>query len=236
MSLPYFFEPVIDTHTNTLVLSEETSKHAIQVLRMKAGECLQLTDGKGALVKATVLDADKKHCMVQVNDGNFIQAPVRKTALAVSLVKNAARFEWLLEKATEIGITEIIPLICKRTEMQRFKIERMQTILVSAMLQSRQCWLPVLQAPVDYATLIQSNATAYTQKFIAHCEEGRKQKLVQYNMGKNMIILIGPEGDFTEDEIELALQSNFVPVSLGDTRLRSETAAIVAATLLVNLA
>jgi 16S rRNA (uracil1498-N3)-methyltransferase len=120
--------------------------------------------------------------------------------------------------------------------MQRFKADRMQTILVSAMLQSMQTWLPTLHEPVEYQQFIQHKSAAYTQKFIAHCEEGKKQKLVQYNMEKNILMLIGPEGDFTPEEIETALQQGFAPVSLGDTRLRTETAAIVAGTLIANLA
>jgi len=155
-----------------------------------------------------------------------------KIAIAISPVKNNTRFEWFLEKATEIGVTEIIPLICNRTEKTVFKFDRMKSILVSAMLQSQQCWLPVLHEPTKFNSLITSSTQQ--QKFIAHCIDDAKRSLADLNNESlsSKIILIGPEGDFTADEIDLALQNQFSAVSLGATRLRTETAGIVAATLL----
>jgi 16S rRNA (uracil1498-N3)-methyltransferase len=149
-------------------------------------------------------------------------------------VKNAHRFEWLLEKATEIGVNEIIPLLCSRTEKQHFRHDRMNSILVSAMLQSRQTWLPLLHEPVKYASFIRScKDETGLQKFIAHCgEDDRKQPLSSYRPFSESVILIGPEGDFTVDEVELALKNEFLPVSLANTRLRTETAGVVAVTLL----
>ena len=136
----------------------------------------------------------------------------------------------VLEKATEIGISEIIPLICKRTEKTHFREERMKTILTSAMLQSRQVWLPELSAPVKINELKNEN---YEQKFIAHCiEEDKKELNGLIDKKVSKIILIGPEGDFTEEEIQTAVQQNYIPVSLGKTRLRTETAGLVAAVLL----
>jgi 16S rRNA (uracil1498-N3)-methyltransferase len=232
MQLPYFFEPHLSASFEKFILSEDTGKHCIQVLRMQAGEQLQLTDGKGKLITAAIMQADKKNCTVEVIRGITVSPPVKETAIGISLLKNAARFEWFLEKATEIGIRTITPLICQRTERQHYRQDRLNNILVSAMLQSRQAWLPVLQEPVVFSSFIPS--ANYRQQLIAHCMEENKQALPSINIKNNVLLLIGPEGDFTAGEIELALQHGFQPVSLGATRLRTETAGIVAATLLTN--
>jgi 16S rRNA (uracil1498-N3)-methyltransferase len=230
MSLPYFFEPAVLFSQTHFQLSEETSKHCIQVLRMKSGEALELTNGKGGLYTASIAQEDKRHCTVIIEKENLIPAPKKKISIAISLLKNASRFEWFLEKATEIGVTEIIPLICTRTEHSRFRFDRMQQILVAAMLQSQQSWLPVLHEPVKIASCI-ADATQ-TQKLIAHCEENQKTSLAGIKTANNSLLLIGPEGDFTPQEITSALDKGFEPVSLGNTRLRTETAGIVGATLL----
>ncbi len=233
MALPFFYKADIDVATTAVALDEDTSKHIVQVLRMQNGEQLQLTDGKGNLFTCEITDNNRKKCTVAIKQTTNYKPPTTNITIAISLLKNANRFEWFLEKATEIGVTQIIPLVCERTEKTAFKFERMKSILVSAMLQSQQCWLPVLQEPIKFASLIkQSNQQ---QKFIAHCEdENNKQPLTNklINELTNKLMLIGPEGDFTAAEIELALQNNFIPVSLGNTRLRTETAGIVAATLL----
>lgn len=232
MSLPYFFEAGIQNGKNNYTLSEETSKHCAQVLRMKEGEQLLLTDGKGNLYTAAIVKADKKHSVVRIEKTDQQNYGERKISIAISLLKNTSRFEWFLEKATEIGVAEIIPVICKRTERQHFRFERMQGILVAAMLQSKQSWLPTLHEPVVFEKVV--NASAYETKLIAHCEDTIKNDLSKISIAGNAQILIGPEGDFTSNEIELALSKKFLPVSLGNTRLRAETAGIVAATLLVN--
>ncbi|MCW3074040.1 MAG: ribosomal small subunit methyltransferase [Flaviaesturariibacter sp.] len=231
MALPYFF--VVDISSNAITLDEDTSKHVISVLRMKKGEALLLTDGKGTKATATITDDNRKRCEVQIGDRSTEPPVTSKVSIAISLIKNASRFEWFLEKATEIGVTEIIPLLCDRTEKEKFRYERLNGILISAMLQSQQCWLPVLHEPVPFAKILE---TSIEQKFIAHCEKGVKQqlssKLTKVSTGQ--LILIGPEGDFTESEIKSALANGFQPVALGNTRLRTETAGIVAATLLCN--
>jgi 16S rRNA (uracil1498-N3)-methyltransferase len=231
MALPFFY---IDTvSADTLVLNEETSKHIVQVLRMQNGEQLQLTDGKGNLFLAEITDNNRKRCAVTIKQTNNNQPAAANVCIAISLLKNANRFEWFLEKATEIGVSEIIPLICDRTEKTAFKYERMNGILISAMLQSQQIFLPVLHEPVKFGRFI-SKQFDNTSKLIAHCEDetNKVQLHHQINKSSNQLILIGPEGDFTKQEIELALQNNFTPVSLGETRLRTETAGVVSATLL----
>jgi 16S rRNA (uracil1498-N3)-methyltransferase len=148
------------------------------------------------------------------------------------LIKNTNRFEWFLEKATEIGVSEIIPIICERTEKQNFRHDRMKNILISAMLQSQQAWLPILHEPIKFLEVVKNSSQQ--NKYIAHCSEEEKKELSNETSRKSSIILIGPEGDFTKNEIELAIENKFVPVTLGDTRLRTETAGMVAAVLLTR--
>ena len=233
MSLPLFFLETIDEQHSTLVLSEEASKHIVQVLRMTTGERLQLTDGKGIIITAEISNDHKKSCTVKIISIEKIPAPQKQITIAISLVKNASRFEWFLEKATEIGVTTIIPIICSRTEKQHFRFDRMKGILTSAMLQSHQAWLPILHEPVLFEKLILTDKSE--SKFIAHCEtDEKKNHLNAIPKSSSSIMLIGPEGDFTTPEIELALKNNFTPISLGENRLRTETAGMVAVTLLNN--
>jgi 16S rRNA (uracil1498-N3)-methyltransferase len=238
MALPFFYKKDIDANASAVVLDEDTSKHVVQVLRMQNGEQLQLTDGKGNVFTCEITDNNRKRCAVAIIQTTNQQRPTTSISIAISLLKNVNRFEWFLEKATEIGVTQIIPLICTRTEKQNFKTERLQSILVSAMLQSQQCWLPEMGEPVSFRKLLESLQTLQElQKLIAHCEDETNKvslatQLLQSSSSK--LILIGPEGDFTKEEIDLALQQNYTPVSLGNTRLRTETAGVVAATLLCN--
>lgn len=231
MSLPLFFLETIDEHQLTLVLSEEASKHIVQVLRMTIGERLQLTDGKGVMLTVEIISDHKKSCTVQKISIEKLRAPQKQITIAISLVKNASRFEWFLEKATEIGVTTIIPLMCSRTEKQHFRFDRMKGIITSAMLQSHQAWMPILHEPISLEKVILADKSE--SKFIAHCEtDNEKNHLNTIPKSSSSIMLIGPEGDFTSAEIELAFKNNFIPVSLGENRLRTETAGMVAVTLL----
>lgn len=229
MNLPYFYEENIQQPIH--ILSEETSKHCIQVLRMKEGEQLQLTDGKGNLFTASINDADKRNCAVKIEAANYEQPTASHVSIAISLLKNSTRLEWFMEKATEIGVKEIIPLICERTEKENFRFERMHNILVSAMLQSTQTWLPQLHQPKKFDAFINEDFDGL--KLIAHCVEEEKKSLSELiSQHKNKLILIGPEGDFSGNELKAALENNFIAVTLGNTRLRTETAGVVAAALL----
>ncbi len=217
------------------MLDEDTSRHIVSVLRMKPGELLHLTDGKGNLFTAAVADDHKKKCTVAINNVQYVEPAPGKITIAISILKNSSRFEWFLEKATEIGITEIVPLLCERTEREKFRRDRLMHILASAMLQSQQCWLPVLHEPIGYGLLFKQEEIIKTsQKFIAHCIAEEKRNLADLinESLPSRIILIGPEGDFTREEVDLAIEQHFLPVSLGDTRLRAETAGMVAAALL----
>ncbi len=240
LNLPFFYIAIYDGSQKEIVLDEDTSKHIVQVLRMKVGDELNLTDGKGNLLTCEITNNHKKHCEVKVThshpDSNQDTTHhSQKVTIAISLIKNSNRFEWFLEKGTEIGITEIIPLICERTEKEKFRQERMNQICISAMLQSQQVWLPVLHEPVSFKKAVEESTQQ--QKFIAHCMAGEKGNLAsQVNVNlKSRIILVGPEGDFTKGEIDWAIQHQFIPIALGETRLRTETAGVVAATILCTV-
>jgi 16S rRNA (uracil1498-N3)-methyltransferase len=233
MALRMFY---VDNLGEELVtLDEDNSKHIINVLRMQNGDELLLTDGKGKKARAIIVDDNRKRCVAKVQATERERERERKVTIAISLVKNSSRFEWFLEKAAEIGVDEIIPLLCDRTEKEKFRFDRLQGILISAMLQSQQCWLPVLHQPTELKSVVQSNN--YQQKFIAHCEPSNRQELSHQPLSQSIsqIILIGPEGDFTPGEITEALENGFLPVSLGATRLRTETAGIVSAVLLKSV-
>jgi 16S rRNA (uracil1498-N3)-methyltransferase len=230
MASPFFFEENLPVSQN-FILSEETSKHVSQVLRMKEGEEIRITNGKGYTKIAKIILPDKKKTKVETIGQQFTDPQRPEITIAISLIKNTSRFEWFVEKAAEIGVSAIIPLICKRSEKTHFRIERIRSILISAMLQSQQSWLTKISEPVKFSDIIKNENQE--QKFIAHCLPYEKKELKDASIKTNSkIILIGPEGDFTEEEIQHALQEGYLPVSLGDTRLRTETAGMVAAVLL----
>jgi 16S rRNA (uracil1498-N3)-methyltransferase len=230
MGLAFFYISGYNPGEAEIVLDEDNSRHIIQVLRMGKGQPLQLTDGRGRLLTATIVGDHKKKCRVRVEETSLMPARERRVTIGLALLKNASRYEWFLEKATEIGVTGIIPLLTTRTEKQHFRQDRMQNILVSALLQSRQVWLPVLHPPIAVERVIREAKEG--GRFIAHClEEGAAKRELSVDGGEQLI-LIGPEGDFTKNEIDAALEQGFVPVTLGATRLRTETAGVVAAALM----
>jgi len=222
-----FYNPSLDNGLKQFSFSPEESKHIVKVLRKKESDILHITNGKGYLFKAEILVADIKKCKVQIisEDKNI---PKRyKLHLVVAPTKMNDRYEWFLEKATEIGVDEITPVICERSERKTVKLERMERVIQSAMKQSLQTFLPKLNPPISYTHYMRQNINGL--KFIAHCEEGEKMELKRRVAAhKDVTVLIGPEGDFSTSEIALAIEKEFVPVSLGNTRLRTETAAIVA--------
>lgn len=231
-NLPSFYEPLISLSTTHFELSEETSKHCVQVLRMQVGDSLLITNGLGAVFTAQLQVAHKKHSAVQILSQQTLPNPTQKIILGISLLKNAVRLEWLFEKATEMGVHTIVPLLCDRTIHERFKMDRMQHIIQSAMIQSQQAWLPVLSAPLPYQDFF--NQYKAEQQYIAHCEPHPKTSIKTLRPSQNCILLIGPEGDFSPKEIELALQYQYQAIHLGPTRLRTETAGIFALSVLKN--
>lgn len=231
MQLPIFFLEQIPSEGTTASLPDEAARHILTVLRMRESETLYLTDGKGIKAKALITATGKKTCEVKIESVTQTERAGRHLALAVSLLKNTGRFEWLLEKATELGVQRIVPLICARTERQHFRTDRMRNILISAMTQSQQFWLPELQEPQAFDQFF---ATGFPgRRYIAHCLPEATKQLRSFEPASQSEILIGPEGDFTPDEINLALNHGFEAVTLGDNRLRTETAAIAAVTLIL---
>ena len=229
MSLPYFYIPSFQPEQSEIDLDEDNSRHIVQVLRMVAGGEVCLTDGRGALVTAGIVEARKKKCRVTVRSVEFLPSAERKVSVAISPHKNASRFEWFLEKATEIGVAEIIPLMTDRTERQHLRPDRLRNILVSALLQSQQAWLPVLRTATPLVQLVE--APGFDRRLIAWMEE-RSANVYPRPQAGSTLILIGPEGDFTPEEAASALARQYIPVTLGKNRLRTETAGVVAATLL----
>jgi 16S rRNA (uracil1498-N3)-methyltransferase len=228
MTPPYFFISNFDKDQPEIELDEDNSRHIVQVLRMEAGENLRLTDGKGTLLSATITVTHKKKCRVLIQSATIHPPPERQVSIAISPLKNGSRFEWFLEKGTEIGVTGIIPLITDRTERQHLRSDRLRNILVSALLQSQQAWLPVLRPPTPFAELMDEHG--FDRRLIAWLGENAASPPIPDK--RSTLILIGPEGDFTPAEAADAVNNGYLPVTLGRNRLRTETAGIVAATLL----
>lgn len=221
-----FYAPNIET---TLTLPESDSQHCIRVLRMKAGDIIEVIDGKGFRYKCRILDAHQKRTTLEIITKEEIPLCWKnKITIAVAPTKHLDRIEWLVEKMTEVGINRIIPLLCRHSERKEVKVERLEKIAISAMKQSLKTVLPEI-SPITpiYDVITSLNAS---QKFIAYCETSIPRQLFcnEYKPNLDTIILIGPEGDFSQEEIKLALENGYKPISLGDNRLRTETAALVA--------
>lgn len=223
-----FYNPNITEAPSEIVFDKEESRHVVKVLRKQVGDLLQLTNGVGSFFEGTVLSTDPKRCVVQVSSEEK-QAPLPyHLHIAVAPTKLNDRYEWFLEKATEIGISEITPLICEHSERKVIKHERYNKIVVSAMKQSLKAHLPKLNEAVSFKEFI-ANAPKADINCIAHCEEIDKQNLKSVlRPNASVLVLIGPEGDFSTSEIALATTHDFNAVSLGTARLRTETAAVVA--------
>lgn len=222
-----FFNPNLNELQTSFIFNKEESKHIIKVLRKKTGDILNVTNGLGYLFICEITTASDSKCVVKINSFEKQKASNIHLHLAVAPTKMNDRYEWFLEKAIEIGVQEITPIICDHSERKVIKTDRFQKIMESAMKQSLQLYLPKLNDPILYKNFIQSEFKG--QKFIAHCEETNKKSLKnELKTNENVLILIGPEGDFSVKEIQLAIDNKFIPVSLGNTRLRTETAAIVA--------
>lgn len=222
-----FYNPDINENSTQFSFSKEESRHIVKVLRKKVGDTMQITNGKGWLFSATIISDNIKNCVAEISSKKHQEPSKYHLHLAVAPTKMNDRYEWFLEKATEIGVQEITPIICEHSERKVVKIERFEKIIQAAMKQSLSCYLPKLNDAVSFKTFI--NQDFKNDLFIAHCEETNKRSLKEeIKKNRDTTILIGPEGDFSSNEIEMALTNNFVPVTLGATRLRTETAAIVA--------
>ncbi len=220
-----FYAPDI---TSIPLLPEEESAHAIRVLRLKSGDEIDIVNGIGGYFRAVIVNADSRHCEVEIK--SFLpdlQKRDYRLHIAIAPTKNIDRFEWFVEKATEIGIDEITPLVTRFSERKVIKPERLDKIIVSASKQSKKALFPVLNPLCSFEEFL-SNYQA-RDKFIAHCYDGEKE-LLQHVCKKqsDAIVLIGPEGDFSEEEVKKSMAEGYIPVSLGNSRLRTETAGVVA--------
>jgi len=221
-----FYAPDIDNDTIEFTFDKEESKHIVKVLRKLEGSILHITNGKGFLFICEVILASEKKCVVKINEAQFTEPRNFSVHMVVAPTKMNDRYEWFLEKAAEIGVDEITPIICDHSERKIIKTERFDKILISAMKQSNQMYLPVLNEPIKLTDFLSKEISG--QKFIAHCEETYKVELKdRIEIQQNYTLLIGPEGDFSTNEINKALTNGYLPVALGNTRLRTETAAIV---------
>lgn len=221
-----FYTP--DLSGTTYILDETESKHCVRVLRLEKGDEITLVDGRGGFFKAEIDDPNPKRCAVKVvNSEQNYGLRNFGVHVAIAPTKNIERIEWFLEKATEIGINRVTPLLCHHSERKEIKHDRLEKVMVSAMKQSLKAYLPQLDELTKFSAFIKQPFEG--QKFIAHCEEQHRELLKNaMTKGGNYLILIGPEGDFSPEEIRMAIEAGFVPVSLGDSRLRTETAGVVA--------
>jgi 16S rRNA (uracil1498-N3)-methyltransferase len=213
-----------------ILLSPEESKHCVKVLRKKSGDIIHVIDGKGNLYEAELFETDPQACKVKII--NKKQVAVNKNYrlhIAISPTKNPDRIEWMVEKCTEMGVDEFSFIVCKRTEKPTVKLERLQKIAESAVKQSIQGIIPIINNAVSFKEFITLSKSTDAKKYIAHCVEETKIDLKNIISPSKNIILIGPEGDFTEEEIKLALESGYGAISLGETRLRTETAGLFVA-------
>ncbi len=224
-----FYDPSVKE--GAFVLSGDEGRHGTKVMRLKEGDNMYISDGQGKIFEAEIIGINKKsECAVMVNKVFKNDAPrIPKLHIAIAPTKSIDRFEWFLEKATECGIDEITPIICKNSERTRIKPERLEKIIVSAMKQSKRAWLPKLNPIIEYDKFIKN--ASEENRYIAFCPEGEKVYFEDvYKKGNNSLILIGPEGDFNQSEIAEALNNKFVAITFGDYRLRTETAGLVACT------
>ncbi|MBS1589712.1 MAG: 16S rRNA (uracil(1498)-N(3))-methyltransferase [Bacteroidetes bacterium] len=229
MSLPIFFHPSEMTVGEIVSLPEDSARHIVQVLRMNEGQPLRFTNGKGKEAFAVIVETGKKKLSVRIKDIYYHEAPKPQLILGVAFTKNTARNEWLLEKATELGVQQIVPLICQRSEREKVKQERWQNILISALLQSQQFHLPILFPPMLFNQFLKDYCHV-SQKVICHCIEAkpRMHLTTALKHRQDTVLLIGPEGDFTLEEVAEAEKCSFTGVQMVDQRLRTETAAMAA--------
>ena len=220
-----FYVPTLST---AHILPEEESQHAVKVLRLQVGDDITVVDGVGGFYNAKITNPHPKHCGFEIIE-TITEFGKRdyKLHIAIAPTKNIERLEWFIEKATEMGIDEITPIICRFSERKIIKAERLDKIIVSAAKQSVKAYFPQLNPLCTFDELIKKHQA--TQKFIAHCyEEDKKLLQTEIHRSSDILILIGPEGDFSKEEVQKAMSAGFVPVSLGNSRLRTETAGVVA--------
>jgi 16S rRNA (uracil1498-N3)-methyltransferase len=223
--LNLFYQPRLPDGVN--YLDAEESRHTVRVLRMQEGDQLSLTDGKGCFYSAKITNPDSKKCEFEILNKEEVSKKKFHVHVAIAPTKNADRIEWFVEKATEIGVDEISFITCKNSERKLLNLERIEKVAISAMKQSQQAWLPRIHEMIPFKEILKVSAE---QKFIAHVDASNPKQLHSVAaQGKKYLVLIGPEGDFSNEELLSASEHNLEKVSLGANRLRTETAGIVAA-------
>lgn len=231
--MQHFYDPQLNNSDSQFTLDAEESRHAVKVLRKKEGDMLQVTNGKGYLFNVRIIDPNPKGCKIKIVSTHRDHQKMYWIHLAVAPTKMIDRYEWFLEKVTEIGVNEITPVICERSERKVIKSERLEKVVQAAMKQSLRTFMPKLNPPVLYTDFLKRDNQGLL--FIAHCENDEKAELKRrVAPDQDITMLIGPEGDFSPGEINQAYDAGYLAVSLGDARLRTETAAIVACTT-INL-
>ncbi len=216
-------QPVIE-------FDRDESRHCIKVLRLHRGSIIQITDGNGNTAEAVIADDSVNHCSAEIRHREKKESERDfHLCIAIAPTKNHDRFEWFVEKATEIGVDEIVPLICEHSERKTVKHERLRNIAIAALKQSQHIFLPQINEPVLFSEFI---VTKSEQKFICTLESSKGHLKKLYKPYSDALVLIGPEGDFTKDEVNAAAQHGFTAVSLGSSRLRTETAGIVACSII----
>jgi 16S rRNA (uracil1498-N3)-methyltransferase len=226
MAMHVFYEEKLQSEV--VILSREESQHAARVLRLRAGEEIILTDGRGNWNMARLVGVNPDHTTAAITQRIYREKRAFQLHMAVAPTKNIDRFEWFLEKATECGVERITPLICEHSERTIVKTERLQKILLAAAKQSQRAWLPQLDEPVTFASFM-AEFKPFEHAYIAHCAQGDKVEISHvYQKGADVLVLIGPEGDFSPKEVAMANERSIKAISLGVNRLRTETAALVA--------
>jgi 16S rRNA (uracil1498-N3)-methyltransferase len=226
-----FYQPNIEAEG---ILDESESSHAVKVLRLKNGDIISVLDGKGKILKSVITKADFRKCEILIKEEIYTPRLPFRNCIAIAPTKNADRTEWFVEKAVEIGVDEITFIQCERSERKHLNLERIQKVAISAVKQSLKSYMPLINELISYSTFLKNCESDY--KFVAHLGEGERRYLQSsITVNSKTTVLIGPEGDFTDGEVRKAFEAGFVPVSLGESRLRTETAGIVSCHLM-NLA
>lgn len=225
--MQHFYDPTLEKDSTACILSKEESRHLIRVLRKKVGDTVRLTNGSGLTFTGEIVDPSLEQCKIGIRSVEKTVPKMYRLHLAVAPTKNTDRFEWFLEKATEIGVDEISPIICDHSERKILKRQRLERVIQSAVKQSKRPYIPKLNDAIGLKDFLEQDHSGLL--FIAHCQEGEKAELKRrIAPDKDIVILIGPEGDFSDAEIKSAIQKGYRSVSLGEYRLRTETAAILA--------
>ncbi|MCB0458233.1 MAG: 16S rRNA (uracil(1498)-N(3))-methyltransferase [Flavobacteriaceae bacterium] len=231
-----FYQKGLLETTKSVVFDKDESRHLQKVLRYKTGDKVSITNGLGGLFTATLVEVNQKQCVGTIIEYKKVPPLPYQLHMAVAPTKNNDRFEWFLEKTTEIGVAEITPIICDHSERKVVKLDRFEKIIESAMKQSLKMYKPILHPAISFSDFCKFQLNTRSKKYIAHCYHSEKKLLKDYcHPNESSIILIGPEGDFSTNEIEFSEKNGFIPISFGESRLRTETAAIVACSTVYNI-